>query len=75
MTDAAFAELCAPWIEPRVLVTGNMLGHGLAQKALGMSGKLEKWELPDIDNPEVRKRLKAGLLQVSKLAKSLASKL
>ncbi len=75
MTDADFAELCRPYLKPRREVTGNMRGYGMVQKALGMRGKLEKWELPEIDSPEVRKQLKAELQRVVQLARELVRKL
>ena len=75
MNDAAFAALCAPWISKKANVTGNMLGHGMAQKAIGMSGKLATWKLPEMDSPEVKKRLKDGLLKVARLARELAKQI
>jgi len=76
LTDAEFALLCAPHeTEPTVEVTGNMVGQGLVQKALGMNGKLGAWQLPAITSDEIRRQLKKELLQISRQARELARKL
>ena len=75
MTDARFAKLIEPYLEKGRAVTANMVGNGYLQKANGMLGKLDTWQLPDVDDAAMRKRLKARLLDIARRAKSLAASL
>lgn len=75
MTDAGFAVLCSAFPSGGVEVTGNMLGNGLVQKALGMGRKMQEWEIPAITSDEIRKNLKRGLLDLARLARGLAKQL
>ncbi len=75
MSDAAFADVVAPYLEASRTVTGNMIGNGYVQKANGIARKLEAWELPDIDDAALRKNLKSRLLEIARVAKTLAASL
>jgi hypothetical protein len=76
LEDAEFFELTRLGLSTQRAVTANMLGHGLYEKAKGISRGLSGFELPAaIDDPEVRKRLKGELLEVARLARGLAGKI
>jgi hypothetical protein len=56
-------------------VTGNQIGHGLSESVKAMWKRLGRVELPPIEDPAVRRRLRDQLLAVAERARAIAATL